>query len=210
MKEPIIKIAYIFLSLTCFFGAETLAQPSIPRQLFVEIVKDGNFEVLLSRSKSGTASAVFFGLIGGGIESASRASSDTQREKRVAGELAETSCRTRFESALTEHLRNNNTVIVDRETLGITRLSVEIVACGFKVMNRENEGLSAYFEATYHLTLSNEKKTKKPKRLLVVGKNRSQWIEYEQSGELAAQEFQQVLDKAGRKLANKVIYLKEG
>ena len=113
---------------------------------------------------------------------------------------------------MVRHFEDNGFLVESKPTGHNRGIEVEVVSCGFRVTDWESESVSAYFEAKYRfLASSNPQPAKgsKSQRLLVIGRRSSQWEEYEQSEAAAMDEFQQVLSKAGRTLANKFIYSRE-
>ncbi len=185
-------------------GADA-AEPGRASSLHLEVTRDGEFEVLSSRSKDHGVSQLF-GLIGVGIVSASRSASDGEREKAVAPDGDPALCRNGFERALSDHLEDNGfRIYVDRSDQ-LPSLEIEIVACGFRVVKRPKGEMAAFFDAEYRFTKAGAQRAKKQRRLFQVGEYRGAWTDFEQSPAFAAEEFQQVLEHAGRKLANRIVY----
>lgn len=187
-------------------GMVIAERPAPASSLHLEIAKDGEFQVLLSRNQGPGASTIFLGLLGYGVLAGSQASRDNARERAVAESITAVVCRDGFERELVNRLEGEGIVVESEPNSQTSSLTVRIVGCGFKVTDRTNETVSAYFEAEYVLGPSISEKRKKLKRLLVIGRRSAPWSEYERSGAVAAGEFQEVLSRAGRTLASRFIY----
>lgn len=195
------------LVLMFVFGGVDAAGPERAPSLHLKITRDGDFEVFSSRSKSYGIS-VLFGLVGVGVASASKGGSDKEREKAVSSQASAVNCRTGFVRALYDHLVNNG-YVVDNDPGELTpTLEIEIVACGFRVLERRKGDMAAFFEAKYRLVRPDSDRAKRSRRLFQVGEFRGGWMDFERSPALAVDEFQQVLARAGQKLANRIIYSK--
>ena len=191
------------LSLLLTAGVADAAPPV--SHLYLKIVRDGDFEVFLSRSK-GVDASVLFGWVGITFMMDARHARDTKREAQVAPDSEATVCRNGFEWALQERLEEENFSIAIESNGQLPVLEVKIVACGFRVLNRSTAEMSAFFEAKYRFTQAGARRSTRAQRLLEIGDARAAWSEFEQSPALAADEIQQVLMQAGRKLANNIIY----
>ena len=203
------RVTKLLILLICLPSAAIAEHPAPANGLSLEITKDGEFQVLLSRNQGPGASFLFLGLIGYGVLAGSQSSRDNAREEAVTVKMTAAVCRDEFERQLINHLEGKGVIVESEPNDHEHSLNVEIVGCGFKVTNRTIETVSAYFEAEYTLAPSNNVRSKKPNRLLVIGKHSARWSEFEQSKALAAEEFQEVLSRAGLILANRFIYSKE-
>ena len=193
------------LVLLFVFGGVDAAGPERAPSLHLKITRDGNFEVFSFRSKSYGIS-VLFGLIGVGVASATKDGKDNEREEAISSETNALNCRTGFERALYDRLEYHDYVVLTDPGERFPTLEVEIVACGFRVLERRKEDLAAFFEAKYRFTRPGIKRAKKPRRLFQVGEFRGGWMDFERSPTRAADEFQQVLARAGQTLANRIHY----
>ena len=202
MRHPLCTLVVIFT-----LGSVEAAELEGASSLHLKITRDGNFEVLSARSKSYGVS-VLFGLVGAGVASASKGGRDNEREKAISSEALAANCRAEFERALYDHLENNSYVVDIDPSERSPSLEIEIVACGFRVVDRRKDDLAAFFEAKYRFTRPGVKRAKKSQRLFQMGEFRGEWMDFERSPTLAADEFQQVLARAGQKLANRIIYSK--
>ncbi len=202
MRHALCALVVIFI-----LGSVEAAEPEGALSLHLKITRDGNFEVLSSRSKS-YGMSVLFGLVGVGVASASKGGRDNEREQAISSEALAANCRFEFERALYDHLENNGYVVDIDPSERSPSLEIEIVACGFRVVERRKGDLAAFFEAKYRFTRPGVARTKKSRRLFQMGEFRGGWMDFERSPTLAADEFQQVLARAGQKLANRIIYSK--
>ena len=202
------------LLLLAGLSAVGLADDSAKRVLVV-IVDDGEFEVLHSRAKTTLTGVVFFGLIGYGVEESSRVGEDNDREEQVLAYLPTSDCRTGFDEALVTKLADKGydatIVATDKEAEGSfdRTIRLKIRACGFKLANSTSDDVSAFYAASYAIDKAGEKPTRGLTDMLVTGTFRADWPGIVAEPETAAAEFESIRTRAGRRIANRLIYERE-
>ncbi|MDD9998228.1 MAG: hypothetical protein OXP09_03540 [Gammaproteobacteria bacterium] len=204
-SSTVTRVALVPLSLWVLLTADVANAAAPVTNLYLSIVRDGEFEVILSRSK-GVDASVLFGWVGITLMMDSRHARDTEREALVAPGAEATVCRSGFERALRNRLEEKNFFVAIEPNRQLPVLKVKIVACGFRVLNRSTKEMSAFFDATYRLRQAGTRQSPRAQRLFVAGNVLAAWSEFEQSPALAADEFQQVQMRAGQTLANKIIF----
>ncbi len=202
MYKVLIALALVFGS-----GSEEAVSSDRPSPLHLEITRDGEFKVLVSRSNS-IGIGILFGLVGAGVATASQTGEDNKREAAVSSGADSANCRAGFESALRGHLESNGFALHNQPSDRSPKLEIEIIACGFRVLERHKGEIAAFFDAEYRIVSPDVERAGKPKRLFQTGEFRGGWMEFEASPTLAASEFKKVLERAGQKLANRIIYSK--
>jgi len=183
-----------------------------PVTVELQVSAEGKFEVLHSRAKSTATGAALFGLIGAGIEEGNRAGKDKKREEEIIPLLEDTTCSPVLINAMAERLSEKGFKLhapdAGIQAVGEIQniLHLKIVACGFKMVDSGTEDMAAFVAAKYYVIEPKQKKPKKMSPLLIFGKTRSIWEAILSNPESANAEFAAVKVKAGRRLANKIIY----
>lgn len=180
----------------------------------VVIESDGEFEVLHARAKSTATGVVLFGLIGYGIEESSRAGEDNEREQQALAFLPSSDCRSGFTEALLARLaeRDYTTSMATDDAAADNvdrKIRLKIRACGFKLANSTSDDVSAFFAASYAIDKAGEKPSRDMTDMLITGTVRSDWSNFVADPALATKEFESVRVRAGRRIANRVIYERE-
>ena len=156
------RMVLVLLALLTAGAADAAAPAS---QLYLKIVRDGDFDVLLSRSK-GVNASILFGLVGYTLMQNSRHASDTEREAQVAPEAEAAICRNGFERALHDRLEEQGFDVAIEPNKQLPVLEVKIVACGFRVLNRSTAEMSAFFEATYRFRQAGSRRSTRSRAAL--------------------------------------------
>lgn len=195
--------------------AADIAESGAPagQQVVLKLESSGEFEVLHSRAETTATGLVLFGLIGYGIEESSRASEDKKREDAILIEVPEDVCHNHVVEAMTQRLaeKEYSLAVVDTTTADssdntyVIRLKID--ACGYRKINTTTDEISAFFAAEYQILNPGEKASKKLERLMITGSERKQWDDLVGDLDSAVEEFRLVKIKAGRRLANKLIYM---
>ncbi len=96
------------------------------------------------------------------------------------------------------------------EPAGVEHMRVEVTIdrCGFKLVNSERMFVAAFTEARYRIYNAAENRPKKASRLLFIDKKRTTWDGLLGDSDGIATRFESSLKRAGKRLANKVIYSK--
>lgn len=200
--------------LLLLIGVAQAEEASTGKHVLLHIEDPGKFEVLHSRAESTSTGAVFFGLIGAGIEESSRTSKDEKREEAILVHIPDDACHNHLVEEFTARLDAKGiTTEVIQEKPGKTAgdayvIRLKIDACGFRMVDSTNEEMAAYVVAQYRIYKPQEKITGKLEELTMIGRDHRQWELFLADFDAAVEEFRAVKRKAGARLANKVIYLK--
>jgi hypothetical protein len=155
---------------------------------------------------------VLFGLIGYGIEEGSRASEDQAREDAIFIEIPKDACQSYFVEALSERLFERGFDLeviysrVARKASGDYLIRLRIDKCGFRKVNTTSDELSAFLSGEYEIILPNNSSSNDFQSLSITGRERKSWNEFVGDLDSTIEEFRSVKAKAGRRLANKLIY----
>lgn len=187
---------------------------SLNGKVVVYIEKTGKFEVLHNRAESTNTGAALFGLLGVAIEESNRTEKDNEREEEILEHIPDDACHNYLISAMTQRLAEKNylmTVVEDKmgkpaDDAFAVRLSID--HCGYRIVNAETDELSAYIAGQYQVLEPGQKKHGTMQSVLVTGDLRATWDVILENFDLSVEEFRSVKSKAGRRLANKIIYLR--
>lgn len=209
------RLVFIVLAiLPAIFLPGARAAESVGSVLVV-IEDNGEFEVLHSRAETTATGIVLFGLIGYGIEESSRVGEDNDREAQVLEFLPTNDCRTGFDEALLARLEDKGyaaTVVAsakDAEGSYDRTIRLKIRACGFKLANSSSDEVSAFYAASYAIDKPGEKPSQDMTDMLITGTFRSYWPGIIAEPKMATSEFESVRVRAGRRIANRLIYERE-
>lgn len=173
----------------------------------LRVKKEAKFDVVYDRADSSSTGAVIGGLIGAAIEEGVRGSKDTEKKNLLLGSLDDSTCTARIVNALEATLLKSEYALI-RESSGTDstlRLELSVRNCGFKMVNTITGEASAYVKMTAELFVPGVKKPRK-QEVYVTGKNQYLFESLVSEKDSINEEFSYVLSKAGKKLANKIIY----
>lgn len=187
---------------------------STERHVVLHIENPGKFEVLHSRAQSTGTGAVLFGLIGAGIEESSRKSKDVEKESAILVHIPDDACQSYLVDAFTEGLEKNgfDVTVVDGKpgkSSGesyVIRLKID--ACGYRMVDTINEEMAAYLTAQYRIFKPQEKISGELLELTIIGREHRNWNDLTADFDSAVEEFRDVKRRVGKRLANKLIYIK--
>jgi len=183
-----------------------------PITLEYSLEKTGEFLVLYSRAVSNATGAALGGLIGASIQAGVENGKDKRKEEQVLEHLASSDCAPFLETSFLENLVATGDYEIVEKTSGKSpedpdlKVELTIDRCGFKLVNSERMLIAAFAEARYRIYSPSESKPKKADRLLLLGKSRTTWDGLLDEQTEIPLRFERVLEKAGKRLANKVIY----
>ena len=195
-------------------GGARADDAEVHRNVVVFLEDPGKFEVLYSRAESSATGAVLFGLIGYGVEESTRNSNDTKREEAIEPALGDITCDQFVVDALTSRLEEKGYAVEVREEKAPRSASdgyvirVDIVACGFRMINTTSDEVSSFFAANYEVLKPGQVRSKKMEEMIVTGSEKASWETYLNNRDMADSEFDAALIKGGRRIANKLIYSK--
>ena len=207
------RLPALFVLLGCISAGVQAADG--PKRALVFVEDTGTFEVLYSRAESSATGAVLFGLIGYGVEESTRASNDAKREEHILQFIDSGDCEAVTLRALGERLSEKGfEVEIRHEQAGLAIddayvLRVDVAACGFKMIDTTRDEMTSFVAVEYEVLRPGQRRGKNEQELIITGDEQAPWSKFENDAELAQGEFDAVRVKAGRRLANKLIYLKD-
>lgn len=207
--------AFLLAVLASFYAHMGIAES---RTLEYSLEKEGKFHVLYSRAAGSATGAALGGLLGASIQAGVENGKDAKKEKEVLEHLESSACAPLFEESFLESLAEAGDYSIVDKPVGkaarksaadaSVRVELTIDRCGFKLVNSERMFVAAFAEARYRIYSPTQPKPKKASRLLLLGKEHSTWDGLLNDKSEISFRFERVLEKAGKRLANKVIYFK--
>lgn len=206
--------------ITTVFLAILLLSPSVyaseSRIIYIETVGEGKFDVLYHRVLSNATGAVIAGLVGAGIQSSVEASKDKEKTEELSLLVRTDTWKTRFLDTLNDKLESEGFEAVwieDKKRVGdglILRIYPD--RYGFKMVNTSSRLVSAFIDFKASFSDGNSKSAREQEREPYYLTNRNQYP-YEallREDSPVNADLEAILEKAARRLANKIIYsLKE-
>jgi len=177
-----------------------------PKTATLHVEKTGKFQVLVSRVETSGTSTVLFGLIGAAVTSSVENNKDTARENELLPLIGDPSCEKVFRTSLANRLAEKGHTLAGEAQDSGPQIHLKIEACGFRIVDRETGEIAAFFAADYRLYDEPVSKARDLERLLLTGRNRYAWADLLDNPETVADEFRSIQSKAGRRIANKLIY----
>lgn len=203
------SICLLFVCLSFSTSADEIKFESNPT-LGIIITKNSDFDVLYHRAESTATGAVFLGLVGAGIEEGVRGGKDTAKKKQLLEFLDEPSCKAVFVNSFTTKLTNKNYRVVEldrsKKSTVDYMLEVKIDACGFKMTNSNTRLMSAFMSIRTVLKDRDGDDLGLDKSFLIVSKTERTFESFLKNTEFIVSDFEYVQKKAGKRLANKIIY----
>lgn len=206
---------FILFCFACVLSGQVTLAAEKP-QILLEISKEGSFEVLYDRATSTATGAVLFGLVGAAIEEGVDQSNDKAKENQVLPHLDSPSCSTALLVAMQDTFSKDASyeLVLPAGDAGDTTiplaLKITINSCGFRIVNSTNKTVSAYADVKMELSQRDVKEPVEEEKILVHGGQRVSFTELISQPELINSEFTSVLQKAGKRVANKVIFHSQG
>jgi len=184
--------------------------------LAVQVKSKENFEVFMDRGTATAGPAMMFGLIGAMAAAAHNSSKDKDREDQLSSYIDGYDHTKEVSDALLKGLNRQSDVTVvevhDKASMQQSSadgvLTIQIKEWGLKVTDRRHESQVKAFvdvKRTFQLAGSH-KKLMDVETTYFGGQSRS-FSEYINDGELLKLELRQVLQKAGKQMAAKMVYV---
>lgn len=204
----------LILILGCFLlllSASTYATDT--KTIYIDIVGEGKFEVIYHRATSNATGAVIAGLIGAGIQSGIEASKDQAKTNQLSPLINKETWKIQFLDTLNDKMESEGFEAVWVEDTkhrdsGIV-LKIYPDSYGFKMVDTSTHLVSAFIEFKASFSGGSSQEWDKEAFYLT---NRNQYPYDRLLGEDSPvnPDLSEVLEKAARRLANKIIYsLKE-
>ncbi len=175
----------------------------------LSISNEGKFDVNYHRFASTNYGAIIGGLVGASIDSGIRKGKDTKKKNELLKTLSDSTCKTRLVEQFVNKLINNEfTVVLEQSNKKNKKstfwLDINIIKCGYKMVNSSTEEMSAYVEFKTVIRTNNKVVTKK--KYSIKAKKQYNYQKLVKDTQIINTELGLVLIKAGKRLANKIIY----
>lgn len=204
----IVVVAIVLLS-SSTYASET-------QTIYIETVGEGKFDVLYYRVLSTATGAAIAGFIGAGIQSGVEASKDNKKTEEISPLIKKDAWKTRFLDTLNDKLESKGFEAVwvgDGKDAGEGHvLRIYPDRYGFKIVDTSNRLVSAYidFKASFSSNGSKKAREQEKESYYLTNRNQHPYDDLLKEGSPVNEDLEAVLEKAARRLANKIIYsLKE-
>lgn len=183
------------------------------KRVALVISKDGEFTVFDERARATGTPAVLFGLVGAAVASAANASADEESANSLAAFLEHAECRGRFQAAFERTLAESKRIsaepkpdLVHAKQSGADAVVIfRIESCGFRLVSQESLEMAAFIDLSARLELSNGE-VGWDDRETVIATTHTTLAGLKREPALARRLFEEVLDDAGRRMANNLLY----
>ncbi len=183
-----------------------------PKTVYIDVVGEGNFEVVYHRALSNATGAAIAGVIGAGIQSGIEKGKDSEKEDQLRPLINRDSWKQQFLDTLNDKLvAEGYEAVWVEETRDIGKgivLKIYPDKFGFKMVNTSSRLVSAFitFEASFSGTSRNEQKAAQKEPYYITNRNQHPFDELLQEDSPVNAELEATLKKAAKRLANKLIY----
>lgn len=206
------KFTSIIAALVLVIFPGSLLQASEKTTIYIDVVGNAEFDVFYHRSTSNATGAVIGGLVGAGIQAGVESSQDAKKSDAIEPMIDKSSWKTYFLDTFNSKLESKNYEAkwVDKKTKSDNGLLLKIYpdTYGFKIVDTSTMLMSAFVE--FDATLSGLKiKKSKKKNFYVTSRNRRSYNDLLSNRDTTNSDLQSALNKAAKRLANKIIYNKE-
>ena len=205
------KTLLLFTMFGILFGVSTAADD---KKIFIKFNSRDKFDVLYHRVESTATGAVIFGLIGAGIEEGVRSNKDKEKKSQILEHMDNPSCNKKFLSSLQKKLTDKgyeSKLVKDGDNNNVTEndllLEVKTNLCGFKMVDTTADKVAAFINFSADLK-KDGKSIPFDENYTFTGKKSYSFHQLLDSDVNLDNEFEDVLVRAGKRLANKVIYRK--
>jgi len=211
MKSTFTPIVGVLLIAPALFSYSTFASE---KRIILEVSQSRNYEVVYDRASSSATGAALAGFVGAAIESGIDSGNDSKKRKKLDEFISDPACSTNLYDALKNKLSGANFEIIDKSTLSkkeikkTLTLRVNVQQCGFKKTDTNTGAVSSFVRAKVGLKQHKKTVDNLGKTAYLLGKNQYSFESLLESGEQIQKELSSVLERAGKKIANKVIYRK--
>ena len=198
------------IAVMLLFSASTYATNT--KTIYIDIVGKGEFEVIYSRATLSATGAVIGGLIGAGIQSGVEASMDAKKTKELSPLIKKDTWKTQFLDTLNNKLEEEGFKAVwveDKGDIGDGLvLKIYPESYGFKVVDTSTYMVSAFIAFKAQFSSGHLKKGEKREKegYYLTNKSQHPFENLLKEDSPVNSDLQAVLNKAARRLANKIIY----
>jgi hypothetical protein len=205
-----VKYGQFFLAIILTFAAQYCAASS--KTVYIDVIGEGDFEVVYHRAESNATGAVIAGVIGAGIQSGTEKGKDSEKEEQLRPLINKDTWRVQFLDTLNDKLvsKGYEAVWVD-DTRDIAEgivLKIYPDKYGFTMVNTSTRLVSAFitFEAIFSGSGRSEQKAAEKESYYITDRNQHPFDELLQEDSPVNAELEATLRKAAKRLANKLIY----
>jgi len=194
----------LLLSSSCF--------ASEIKTIYIDIVGAGTFEVIYHRALSNATGVVIGGLVGAGIQSGIEAGLDTGKAQQLSPLIAGDTWKTRFLDTLNDKLQAEGYQAVwvnsSKEIGDGVVLKIYPAQYGFRLVDTTTNMVSAFvaFKASFWKGKPKSNQKSQKEEYYITDKNQHTFDDLLVEGSPANSELESTLEKAARRLANKIIY----
>jgi len=194
----------LLLSSSCF--------ASEIKTIYIDIVGAGTFEVIYHRALSNATGVVIGGLVGAGIQSGIEAGLDTGKAQQLSPLIAGDTWKTRFLDTLNDKLQAEGYQAVwvnsSKEIGDGVVLKIYPAQYGFRLVDTTTNMVSAFvaFKASFWKGKPKNNQKSQKEEYYITDKNQHTFDDLLVEGSPANSELESTLEKAARRLANKIIY----
>jgi hypothetical protein len=204
-KEVLTCIAAMLLLSTSSYATDT-------KTVYIDIIGKGKFEVIYHRALTNATGAVIAGLIGVGIQSGIESDRDSRKREELKPLINQDSWKIEFLDTLNDKLESSGFEAVWVENSkdvndGII-LNVYPDQYGFRMVDTSTRMISAYttFEASFSSRTAKIKEKQEKEKFYITNKNQHPYDVLLMEESPVNSELKAVLNKAAKRLANKIIY----
>ncbi len=182
-------------------------------QFRIEVTNYGDFDVFYYRSQSTAGPAVLGGLVGAGIATGVNKSKDTKLESKITNKTGKIVCHEDLLNAFKEKLvAKGDFAIIDsqepHEKNNVQTVTLAIKDCGYKLANQENKLLAAFVTFKVKIRKTKTSEINLDESFMIKSSKHYQLGYLLENTAVVSSEMKAVLEKAGKRLANKIIYFK--
>ena len=204
-KNILISFAAVLLLSTSAYAANI-------EIVYIDIVGEGQFEVIYHRALSNATGAAIGGLIGAGIQSGIESSRDTEKTNELRPLITKDTWKTQFLDTLNDKLESKGFEAVwvenTREVEDGIVLKIYPEQYGFRMVDTSSRMVSAFiaFKASFSSEHTKSKNKPEKEAYYITNKNQHSYKDLLLKDTPINSELESVLKKAAKRLANKIIY----
>ncbi len=203
---------FFYIVLLVLLSTTTVAEINPGDTINYSITKLGEFDIVYHRVDPTGAGVAAAGMIGAAIQAGHQAGKDKKKLEEVLPHITLDSCGDIIFDAFKDKI-DKKSILSKMISKGVKFekgdliLKIGIDACGFKLTNSVDKLLSSYVLGKMVLTKKGNKKPLIKERLYLTGKQQFSFGQLLKESNQINSRLEKVLKKAGRRVANKIIYL---
>jgi hypothetical protein len=194
------------------FSVQAHCSESQAEHIYYTLVKPGVFDVVYHRVDPAGAGSAAAGLLGAAIQTSHQNSKDEEKQSLLQPHVSIDNCGDiliqAFQDKITKKQLPASLIESSKELdKGSLVLEISVDGCGFRLTDSVGGLMSSHLLGKMRLTRKGESKPVLEERIFVTGKQQLTFNELLREPELLDPYLEAVLKKAGKRIANKVIYL---